>query len=110
MTYTVKNGIRYPDLTMETPDKPLGKYGMMRRRYLQESDPALLNTMLLDDTLNRHLAEIDRQANELVEQMLAALAAQTKLPDKQTDPLGWAAAMNGLQQQAEEVARELIYN
>ena len=110
MTYTKKNGIRYPDLTMKTPTMPLGKYGMMRRRYLEESDPAQLNTMMLDGTLNTHLAEMDRQAHEMVEQTLAVLAARANLPDKQTDPLGWAAGMNSLRQQAEESARGLIYS
>ena len=45
----------------------------------------------------------------LVEQTMERLVQRTKLPDKQTDPLGWAGTMNSLRQQAEETAMELIY-
>ena len=44
-----------------------------------------------------------------VEQTMERLVQRTKLPDKQTDPLGWAGTMNSLRQQAEETAMELIY-
>ena len=97
MTYTTRNGVRYPDLMLEEPETAPGKYGLLRLRYLEKSDPGQLNILLLEGTLNSHLAQIDR------------LVQRTKLPDKQTDPLGWAGTMNSLRQQAEETAMELIY-
>ena len=68
-----------------------------------------LNTLLLEGALNSHLAQIDRQVRGQVEQTMERLVQRTKLPDKQTDPLGWAGTMNSLRQQAEETAMELIY-
>jgi len=56
-----------------------------------------------------NLAQIDRQVRGQVEQTMERLVQRTKLPDKQTDPLGWAGTMNSLRQQAEETALELIY-
>lgn len=56
-----------------------------------------------------NLAQIDRQVRGQVEQTMERLVQRTKLPDKQTDPLGWAGTMNSLRQQAEETAMELIY-
>ena len=87
MTYTTQNGVRYPDLMLEEPEAAPGKYGLLRLRYLEKSDPGQLNSLLLEGALNSHLAQ----------------------PDKQTDPLGWAGTMNSLRQQAEETAMELIY-
>ena len=87
MTYTTRNGVRYPDLMLEEPEAAPGKYGLLRLRYLEKSDPDQLNILLLEERL----------------------VQRTRLPDKQTDPLGWAGTMNSLRQQAEETAMELIY-
>ena len=100
MTYTTRNGVRYPDLMLEEPETAPGKYGLLRLRYLEKSDPGQLNILL---------AQIDRQVRGQVEQTMERLVQRTKLPDKQTDPLGWAGTMNSLRQQAEETAMELIY-
>ena len=99
MTYTTRNGVRYPDLMLEEPETAPGKYGLLRLRYLEKSDPGQLNILLLEGALNSHLAQIDRQVRGQVEQTM----------DKQTDPLVWAGTMNSLRQQAEETAMELIY-
>ena len=103
MTYTTRNGVRYPDLMLEEPEAAPGKYGLLRLRYLEKSDPDQLNILLLEGALNSHLAQIDRQVRG------QRLVQRTRLPDKQTDPLGWAGTMNSLRQQAEETAMELIY-
>lgn len=36
-------------------DKPLGKYGRMRRAFLAENSPILLDDMILTETLFPHL-------------------------------------------------------
>ena len=68
--------------------------------------------MLLDGTLAQHLADIDREAHRQVKNLTQALAEQAAINEamKCRDPLKWAAAMQGLQAQAEEiVCAELIY-
>ena len=90
MTYTTQNGVRYPDLMLEKPEAAPGKYGLLRLRYLEKSDPGQLNSLLLEGALNSHLAQIDRQVRGQVEQTMERLVQRTRLPDKQTDPLGWA--------------------
>ena len=90
----------------------IGKYGMMRARYLDEHRPMERDQMLLDGTLAQHLADIDREAHRQVEDLTQALAKQAVINEamKRRDPLKWAAAMQGLQAQAEEiVCAELIY-
>lgn len=38
LTYTMKDGYRLPDLLPpQEPETALGKYGLLRRRYLKES-------------------------------------------------------------------------
>ena len=42
-----------PNLILNQPRKPLGKYGRLRRTYLMNHRPVLYNTMLLNGTLYR---------------------------------------------------------
>ena len=65
LTYTKNGDYRIPDLKLseEPQSKPLGKYGMLRKTYLQEHRPILWNQMILSETLFPHLREIDESAN-----------------------------------------------
>lgn len=90
----------------------IGKYGMMRARYLDEHRPMERDQMLLDGTLAQHLTDIDCEAHSQVESLTKALASQAKIDEemKRCNPLEWTAAMQGLHAQAEEiVCAELIY-
>ena len=78
-------------------DKPLGKYGRMRRAFLAENNPMLLDDMILTETLFPHLWEIDETAHRRVEQIM-------------TQQLAWVQHMSSLKAQAEEIVNaELIF-
>ena len=101
-----------PLLTLPQTDDTelLGKYGRMRLAYLKNQRPVLYNRMLLNGTLWPHLQEVQRAASEQVERTIAALADKFPAPDKERSQLLWAAHMNGLKTQAEEVVvREIVY-
>ena len=101
-----------PLLTLPQTDdtEPLGKYGRMRLAYLKNHRPVLYNQMLLNGTLWPHLQEVQRAASEQLERTIAALADKFTAPDKERSQLFWAAHMNGLKAQAEEVVvREVVY-
>ena len=67
-----------PNLTLsEQPQTPIGKYGRMRKTYLQEHRPALYNHLLLSQKLYPHLLEIDQAANERLE-LLVPLMVKAK--------------------------------
>ena len=53
-----------PDLKIEVPEQPLGKYGRMRQKYLKEHRPILWNQMILEETLFPHLLEMPELAAE----------------------------------------------
>ena len=64
LTYTRVGDYYIPNLKLaEQPDKPIGKYGRMRQRYLKEYRPALYSSLLLTEKLYPHLLEIDEAAN-----------------------------------------------
>ena len=112
ITYTRCGDYNIPNLTLsETETKPLGKYGRMRKKYLQEHRPVLWNCMILSETLYPHLREIDDTANRRMEQLMSELLASAPAPDKETRQMAWVQHMNALKAQAEEIIfAELIYN
>lgn len=114
LTYTMNGDYQIPDVSLtEQEQKPLGKYGRMRKQYLKEHRPVLWNKMLLSESLYPHLREIDETANRRLEQMMFELTATAGVTEslKQTDPMKWTGLMNSLKAQAEEIIlRELIFN
>ena len=70
LTYSRNGDYLIPDLTLdEQPNRDLGKYGRMRKKYLEEHRPVLWGTMAVDGTLFRHLLEIEDAANARLEQI-----------------------------------------
>ena len=53
VTYSAVGDYQLPNLILNQPRKPLGKYGRLRRNYLMEQRPVAYSTMLLNGTLYR---------------------------------------------------------
>lgn len=113
LSYTVCGDYAIPSLELSSPaDQPIGKYGRMRKRYLQEHRPILYNCLVLSETLYPHLLEIDNAANRRMEILLSQLAKDAGVTEKlkAADPMKWVGLMNALKAQAEEILlAELIY-
>ena len=114
MTYTRNGDYLIPDLSLkEAEQKPLGKYGRLRKDYLKEHRPILWNRMILSETLYPHLREIDETANRRLEQMMPEMMKSAGVTEslKASDQMKWVQTMNSLKAQAEEVIlNELIYS
>ena len=102
-----------PDLGLTDTEKlPLGKYGLLRQRYLEENRPGLFTRLLLSGQLMHQLHEVDRAAEQRMETMLPHMTQNTRLTEamKNNDPLKRAGIMNTLSAQAEEmILEELVY-
>ena len=93
LTYTRNGDYLIPDLSLsEQPEKPLGKYGRMRKAYLKEHRPLIYNHLLMSEKLYPHLLEIEETANSRLEQMMLQLAesagATEELKARDSDALG----------------------
>ena len=112
MTYIQNGDYLIPDLKLsQQPEKPLGKYGRMRRNYLKQYRPVLYNSMLLNGTLYPHLMELEQTAESRMQQMMAELLKQNPAPDKEKNQMSWVRHMNSLRAQTEEIIlTELIYS
>ena len=111
LTYTRCGFYFIPDIQLShTSTKLLGEYGRMRRAFLSENNPILLDDMILTETLFPHLWEIDETAQRRVEQMMTELLEKNPAPDKATQQLAWVQHMSSLKAQAEEIVNvELIF-
>ena len=114
LTYTMNGDYQIPDLKLtEQPEKPLGKYGRMRKAYLKEHRPLIYNQLLLTEKLYPHLIEIDETAQSRLEQMMPQLAKDAGATEqlKASDPMRWVCLMNTCKAQAEEILMaELIHS
>ena len=114
LTYTRSGDYLIPDLKLtEQPEKPLGKYGRMRKAYLKEHRPLIYNQLLLTEKLYPHLIEIDETAQSRLEQMMPQLAKDAGATEqlKASDPMRWVGLMNTCKAQAEEILMaELIHS
>ena len=96
----------------EAEKKPLGKYGMMRRQYLEQHRPGLYTRLLLSGKLMEHLQEIETTAQNRLESLMTQLKAQNSVTEelKAKDQMKWVGLMNSLKNQAEEmILTDLIY-
>lgn len=113
MTYIQNGDYLIPDLKLsQQPEKPLGKYGRMRKTYLKEHRPILYNQMLLSEKLYQHLLEIDETAQNRLEQMMPQLAKEAGATEelKASDPMKWVGLMNTCKAQAEEILMAELIN
>ena len=112
LTYKEAGDYQIPDIKLEeTEDRPLGKYGRMRRTYLMENNRLLYNHLTLTGRLFPHLWEIQDTADARVKQIMDELLKANPAPDKKTRQMDWVRHMNALKAQAEEiVTAELINN
>ena len=112
-TYSQVGDYLLPNLTInETEQRPIGKYGRMRKRYLKEHRPVLYTNLLVTGKLDQHLAEIDEACEERMELIMQQMAKQESVTEalKATDQMAWVARMNSIRNRAEEIAlQESVY-
>lgn len=114
ISYTLgEDGLYYPDLYLqEETEYSIGKYGMLRKSYLQEHRKGLYLELVLAGKLNEHLNQIDKECNQmmdrLVDQMKEAHGVTEEL--KMQNQMAWGGRMNNIRACAEEIVKkEIVY-
>ena len=116
LTYSKQNGYQVPNLRMdevENEPQTLGRFGRAREKYLMEHRKGLYNSMLLTGRLWAHLTEIDRTAQEQMDNLVAEMAKEQGVTEalKASNQMEWVQRMNNIRQSAEEIIRsDLIYS
>ena len=112
-TYMQVGDYYIPDLKDEEPGHySIGKYGRMRKRYLQEHRPILFSELTLSGKLYQHLAETDHACKERVELIIWQMKGREGVTEalKAVDQIEWIRRMNSIYNRAEEIVlNELVY-
>lgn len=102
-----------PCLTLPAEEEqPVGIWGQRHRRYLKEHRRITYYNLLTACKLNRYLAEIDRQAEEMFSRLVKQMAVREGVTEelKARDQMIWVGRMNNIRNRATEIVNnELIY-
>jgi len=115
-----ENGIDYvlvgdyyiPAIKLPEEERPIGKWGRMHRAYLEDTNPLLLNHLILTGRIFTYLADLNEQAQyryqRIVRQMMEAEGVTEDM--KRRSQMEWVRAMNSIANRAEEIVKdEMIY-
>ena len=97
----------------EEETQPIGIWGQRHNQYLKEHRHIVYTTMLMDGTLNRYLADINQQAEQMFHRLIDEMAQKQGVTEqlKAENQMEWVQQMNACKAQAEEIVKfELIYD
>lgn len=99
-----------PDLKLPEEPRPIGKWGRMHRNYLKEHRPIQFNILVLSGDLWTYLADLNEQAQQRMETLIAQLKAAEGITEelKAADSIAWTQQMNSISARAEEIVKEKL--
>ena len=113
-TYTLgADGMLYPNLILEPQEhRPIGRWGRMHRAYLEAEHPGLYERLILNGTLDRHLADAEERAKSMLERLIGQMIQQEGITErlKASDQLEWVQRMNSIRSRADEIVKQEIIN
>ena len=112
LTYKEVDSILYPVFELLQQSGPIGMYGRMRRKYLIDHKPVLLNQLVVTGRLFEHLAQINREATELLDRLIAQMKKAEGVTEelKGRDQMARVGRMNNIKARAEEIVlAEIVY-
>ena len=99
-TYTIgADGMLYPNLILEPKEhRPIGRWGRMHRAYLEAEHPGLYERLILNETLDRHLADAEVRAKAMLERLIGQMARQEGITErlKASDQMEWVQQIRKL--------------
>lgn len=106
--------IDYPCLILaEEETQPIGLWGQRHKQYLKEHRHIVYTTMLIDGTLNRYLADINQQAEQMFHRLIEEMVQKQGVTEqlKAEQPMEWIGLMNNIQAYAREIVNnEIIFS
>lgn len=72
-----------PDLTIpDTKKYIIGKYGRLRRQFLEEHHKSFYTALMIEGNLPEHLAEIDETCHNVLKDMVSKMAKQEGITEQ----------------------------
>lgn len=120
--YDEKNGLWYelqgdyyiPCLKLpEEEQQPISVWGQRHLRHIKQNRKVLYFNLLTSGKLNGYLADLDRQAEEMLFRLVKQMAEREVITEqlKVANQMEWVARINNIRNSVIElVNRDLIYN
>lgn len=111
-TYIQQGDYVFPNLILPAENQPIGIWGQRHARYLKQHRKILYYNLLTNGKLNKHLAEIDREAREMFERLLKQMANSEGVTEqlKAKNQMEWVRRMNNIRNRAMEIVyTKVIY-
>lgn len=113
ISYTKSGDYLLPDLKLEDKERfNIGKYGLLRLNYIKKEKLGLYFVLLVSDTLNEYLYNIDTTVMEKVQKLIKELAEKENITEelKSSNQMLWIGKINNIKNIAEEIVlKEYIY-
>lgn len=114
ITYSKVGDYYIPNLVLENTIKntSVGKYERLRLKYLKQYKKAEYTILFMDNKLQEHLEQIDKEAQKRYDIIMKQLMEKENITEelKQKNQLKWVGLMNNSKNLAEEIIlKELIY-
>ena len=111
--YTLVNGVYLPNLISTETNYEIGIWGQRHLEYIKQHRKVLYLNLLTSGKLNGHLADIDKQAEEMFFRLVKQMAEREGVTEKlkADNQMEWVAQMNNIRSRATEIVNnDIIYN
>ena len=113
ISYTLHGDHYLPDLSLPAEEEiSIGVWGERHKRFLKKHQRGVYNEFLVSEKLQRYLAQIDRDAQEMFDLLVRQLAKQEGITEtlKAENQMEWVQRMNSIRNHATEIVNhELIF-
>ena len=106
------DGMYYPALKYDTAEPHYGKFGVLRKQFLQKHHKGYYTALLLRGKLTEHLNQIDDAANARMDFLASQMQQRQHIDEtlKAHDQIAWIREMNNICNAAEEIVlNKIIY-
>ena len=101
----------FPNLKTEK-SAPVGKFGRLRQMFLKEHEYPLYFKLLVNGELNKHLAMIEQEANDMKDELIDQYKEKRNITEKlkASNQMLWVQEMNNIQNCVNEIIlKDIIY-
>ena len=111
--YTLQGDYYLPDLALPAEEQvEVGIWGQRHLQYIKAHRRGFYTTLLTKCELNRHLADVNKQAEDMFLRLVKQMAEMEGVKEelKAAKPMEWVGRMNNIRACAREIVNaEIIY-
>ena len=113
ISYTLQGDYYLPDLALPAEEQvEVGIWGQRYLRYIKAHRKGFYTTLLTKCELNRHLADVNKQAEDMFFRLVKQMAEREGVTEqlKADNQMEWVARMNNIRSRATEIVNhDIIY-